>query len=105
MGNIFSISLAKENDIDSIHRLLVADNIMLSQNQIKGELDSLFLLKHNEKKIAVLNGNFGKEKEEIFWVAVHPFYPQRVLIDSMIKGLTGVICRRENVVSSTGLFR
>lgn len=94
MKDIVSIRKADISDVNQIYALIVSDNIMWSEEDIRCNIENLFILVHDQNILAVLNGCFDEKKEKIFWVAAHPFYPKSSLKSSIVQGLWGVICKK-----------
>lgn len=58
-----------------------------NNQQIENNLTQLFVLMKAQKLLGVLHGEFKPGTGTIFWVEIHPLYPEKMLQDFMIQGL------------------
>lgn len=89
-------------DIQPIWYLLHANSKMMSEEQISGFLDELYILRFRQRILGVLCGNYYKRQVVIHWVIIHPLYPEKTLKEAMIKAFSAVYCREPENPSKRG---
>jgi hypothetical protein len=105
-NNSMVIRFAQKGDIEAIWDLLHADCRTWNQQQIDNKLDKLLVLIKNQKMLGVLYGEFKHENSTVFWVAIHPLYPEKLLQDILIKGFYGTrVCITRKHLEPEELFQ
>jgi hypothetical protein len=83
------IRRAKNRDIEGIWDLLHADCKGWSEEQICSNLSYLLVLTKHDKLLGVLFGELTSGKKEVFWIVIHPLYPEELLKKMLFQGLKG----------------
>lgn len=86
---IVIIRSAQKEDIEMIWDLFHANCRNWTGQQIEYNLPQLFVLLKSDKLLGVLHGEFKPGTRTIFWVEIHPLYPEKILREVMIQGLCG----------------
>jgi hypothetical protein len=82
------------SDLGSIWRLLHADSKMLQEEEILAQINNLYILRHRQRILGVLCGNYTSGgKVTIHWVVIHPLYLKKALREAMIREYTAILCR------------
>jgi hypothetical protein len=84
-----TIRRADNTDIKRIWDLLHADCKGWSMEMITGNLEHLLVLCKQNKLLGVLYGALACSKAEIFWIVIHPFYPEKEIKQLFIQTLHG----------------
>lgn len=90
-----TIRSAEKKDIEGIWHLLHANSIGWGQEKIEENIGRLLVMEEGEgegerkgeRLLAILYGEFNPYKKEVFWVAVHPLYPEEPLKQMLIGSL------------------
>lgn len=88
-----TIRPAEVKDIQEIWDLLHADSKGWCEAEIRGNIHQLIVLTRQDKLLGVLFGKLIPGKEEVFWIAIHPMYPEKQLKEAMIESLKGTRCQ------------
>lgn len=91
MTQTIIIRQAQPEDNKEIWDILHANCRTWTLQQIQDNNDGMFVLTKGYKILGVLFGSFDMGKKTINWVEVHPLYPEKVLMDVIIKGLLGTL--------------
>ncbi len=83
------IRRAEIGDIEDIWSLLHAESKGWDVEQINGNLKNLLVLVQPPKLLGILFGQLLPGKEEVKWVVIHPFYPEKPLREVLIQSLIG----------------
>ncbi len=86
-----TIRSAGAKDIEGIWHLLHANCMGWSQEKIKENIGRLLVMEEGEDErerlLGVLYGELNPYKKEVFWVAVHPLYPEEPLKQMLVGSL------------------
>lgn len=86
------IRQAQFKDENKIWNILHANSRTWTLEQIHQKIDGLFVLIIGHTMLGVLGGDFKQETGIVDWIEIHPFYPEKILKDLLLKGLLGVTC-------------
>ncbi len=84
-----TIRCAGTKDIEGIWHLLHANCMGWRQEKVKENIDHLLVMEEGEgeRLLGILFGEFNPYHKEVFWVAVHPLYPEEPLKQMLIGSL------------------
>jgi hypothetical protein len=84
---VITIRFAENKDIKRIWYLLHADCKGWSMEMISGNLDHMLVLAKNDQLLGVLYGELAASKVKVFWIVIHPLYPEEELKQLFIRAL------------------
>ncbi len=82
-----TIRSAGAKDIDGIWHLLHANSMGWRREKVKENIDHLLVMVEENRLLGTLYGEFNPYKKEVFWVVVHPLYPEEPLKQMLIGSL------------------
>ena len=85
-----TIRSAESKDVKEIWDLLHADCRSWSEVQISENLHQLLILAKGNRLLGVLYGDLNPYKIAVFWVAIHPLYPEMQFNQLFIQALQGI---------------
>jgi hypothetical protein len=91
MEQVIIIRQARPEDRKKIWDILHANCQTWTLHQIIDNLGEMFVLAKDDKMLGVLSGSFNLGVKKIYWVEIHPFYPEKALRDVMAQGLLGTL--------------
>lgn len=93
MNDELIIRKAGFSDVEQIWELLRTEKELWSTEKILNNFENLFVIINRKNIVSVLYGTLSPGNEKIYWVAVHPMYPQKAVSNLMIYWFWGIVCR------------
>lgn len=92
-GEITIRRSVREDDAE-IRRVLHSGSRLPDWERLCSEQESVYLLLHQHKLIAVLCADMEAAGQPVHWMVVHPMYPRRSVESGMLNTIFGVVCRQ-----------
>lgn len=86
-----TIRCAENTEVKEIWDLLHADGKGWSMEMIAENLDHILILCKQNKILGVLYGELNPYQTTVFWIVIHPLYPEEQLKQILVQGLKSAL--------------